>query len=187
MMNGQANREFRVAVIAALVQRSKAGLGRTGLMKLGYFLQTLKDVPLGYSFRLYTYGPYEAQVLEDLKVAEFKGAVRSTVIGYPTGYGYEITPGEDADATINSAREELAAHAAALDWVLDEFGQRTAIDLEMAGTIVYVDRASQASDEKLSISEMAARVHAIKPRLALSRIETEAKSLLRKGLLTSVH
>jgi uncharacterized protein len=187
MMNGQASRDFRVAVITALVGRSKRGLGRTGLMKLSYFLQALKNVPLGYSFRLYTYGPYEAQVLEDLKVAEVKGAVKSTVKGYPTGYGYEITPGENAEVIIDAARDELAANAAALDWVLEEFSDRTAIDLEMVGTIIYVDRASHASGETLIISDMATRVHAIKPRLALSRIETEARSLLAKGLLTVVH
>lgn len=186
-MNGQASRDFRVAVIAALVQRSNRGLGRTALMKLSYFLQTLKNVPLGYSFRLYTYGPYEAQVLEDLKVAEIKGAVKSTVKGYPTGYGYEITPGENAEAIIDLAQDELATNAAALEWVLEEFGDRTAIDLEMVGTIIYVDRASQASGERLVISDVATKVHAIKPRLSLARIETEARGLLAKGLLTVTH
>jgi hypothetical protein len=28
-------------------------------MKLACFLQTVKEVPLGYNFRLYTYGPYD--------------------------------------------------------------------------------------------------------------------------------
>jgi uncharacterized protein YwgA len=186
-MNEQASRNLRVAVIAALVQRSRSSMGRTALMKLTYFLQTLQKVPLNYSFRLYTYGPYEPQVLEDLKVAEVEGAVKSTVVQYPTGYGYEIEPAERADAVIERARHELAEHQAALDSVLVGFGSRTAIDLEMASTIVYVDRASQTSGETLPISDMAARVHAIKPRLSLSRIETEAKSLLAKGLLTAVH
>jgi uncharacterized protein len=186
-MKEQASRSFRVAVIAALVQRSRSSMGRTALMKLTYFLQTLRNVPLGYSFRLYTYGPYEPQLLEDLKIAEFEGAVKSAVVQYPTGYGYEIEPAERAAAVIERARHELAEHQTAFDWVMAGFGSRTAIDLEMASTIIYVDRASQTSGETLAISDMAARVHAIKPRLPLSRIETEAKSLLAKGLLNAVH
>jgi uncharacterized protein YwgA len=185
-MNEQAIRNFRVAIIAGLVQRSRSSMGRTALMKLMYFLQTLYKVPVCYSFRLYTYGPYEAQVLEDLKVAEIECAVKSTVVQYPTGYGYEIEPAERTDAVIERAREELAEHEVAIDSVIDSFGGRTAIDLEMAGTIVYVDRASQASSETMSLSDIAARVHAIKPRLPLSRIEAEANRLVARGFLAAV-
>jgi len=32
-------------------------------MKMKYFLQELKEVPLGYDFRLSTYGPFDAEVL----------------------------------------------------------------------------------------------------------------------------
>lgn len=179
-------RDFRLAVIAALVRRSKGNMGRTALMKFLYFLQTIKHVPLGYTFRLYTYGPYDAQVLEDLKFAELTDAVKSVVIHYPGGYGYEITPSDHTDIVIDPVRDELAVHEAALDWVVREFGLRSAIDLEMAGTIVYVDRMSQIIGERLSLSDIATRVRSIKPRLDLVRIETEAKNLLTKGLLTAV-
>jgi len=35
-------------------------------MKLLYFLQEWKGVRLNYDFRLYTYGPFESEVLSDL-------------------------------------------------------------------------------------------------------------------------
>jgi uncharacterized protein len=186
-MTETENREFRVAMITTLVRLSRGTIGRTALMKLTYFLEALKQVPLGYSFRLYTYGPYDAQVLEDLKVAEIKSAVKSTVVGYPTGYGYELTPGEHADVIIATHRDKLTGYEASLEWVLEEFGGRTAIDLEMAGTIVYVDRSSQLCGDALSISDITTKVHAIKPRLSLARIEAEVRSLLAKGLLGAVH
>jgi len=44
---------IRRGVIVALTRRLNDKLGRTGLMKLIYFLQTVKDVPLRYDFRLY--------------------------------------------------------------------------------------------------------------------------------------
>jgi hypothetical protein len=152
-------------------------------MKLTYFLQILKDVPLGYCFRLYTYGPFEAQVLEDLKVAEMMGAVRSTVFNYPGGYGYEIRPGDDADGIIGRLHDELAVYEGALDWVVEEFGSRSALDLEMASTIVYVDRAAATIDSQPSTAEIAARVEEIKPRLKRSLIESETRRLKEEGLL----
>jgi len=182
-MNQLTARDLRLAIIAALAQRLTGGMGRTALMKLVYFLQTLKDLPLGYSFRLYTYGPFEPQVLEDLKVAEMMGAVRSTVFSYPGGYGYEIRSGEHADRVAGRARDELAAYERALDWVVEEFGSRSAIDLEMASTIVYVDRASAAKEAQLSTVEIAARVEEVKPRLQRALIQAEAQKLKDNGLL----
>ena len=66
-------------------------------MKLAYFLQTVKNVPLGYSFRLYTYGPYDSDVLTHLSQAEAMHAVKSKVVPNPSGYGYEFEPGPKLD------------------------------------------------------------------------------------------
>ena len=192
-MNQPSTRDLRLATIGALAQRLGGGMGRTALMKLIYFLQVLKKLPLGYSFRLYTYGPFDAQVLEDLKVAEMKGLVQSAVFSYPGGYGYAISPryhaesspgvGLSAPEATRFRQEGLAAYEEALDWVVREFGQRSALDLEMASTIVYVDRATAAKQAQLSPAEIARKVEEIKPRLEFSRIETEAESLKKRGLL----
>lgn len=183
-MSDEANNALRVAVITALAKRLAAdGMGRTALMKFAYFLQSLKGVPLNYTFRLYNYGPYESQVLEDLKISEVMRAVRSTAFSYPWGSGYRITPGDHADDIIDRNRKGLAEYEEALDWVVNEFGSRSAIDLEMASTIVYVDRASAAAHEELPIPRIADRVAEIKPRLDRAKIEVEAKALAKKGLL----
>jgi uncharacterized protein len=185
---------LRLWVIAELAKRSQGGMGRMALMKLIYFVQTLRGVPLGYCFRLYTYGPFDAHVLDDLRVAEMCGAVRSKVFSYSGGYGYEIRPGDPASgATFGGLSEPPATgyvvdqstdeYDSALGWVIEEFGLRSALDLELASTVVYVDQAAAASQSQLSTSELAARVEDIKPRLERSRIETEAESLKAKGLL----
>src|SRR3972149_288481 len=103
-----ASREqFREAVIAALAERSKSSLGRTAIMKLTYFLQELRGVPLGYSYRLYTYGPYDSQVLEDLKIATDKEAVTAQAFQWQGGIGYEIKPGKKAGEITKQAAEGL--------------------------------------------------------------------------------
>src|ERR1035438_8492020 len=89
----------RLAVITDLCSRAPCGsLGRTALMKLCYFLQVLKGVPFGYRFTLYSYGPFDSNVLADLGTAESLGAVHSTVAYYSGGYGYNIQKAERADA-----------------------------------------------------------------------------------------
>jgi uncharacterized protein len=185
MTSNEGGREFRVGVIAALTQRAAGGLGRTAIMKLAYFLQILKGVPLGYSFRLYTYGPYDAQVIEDVKFAELQGAISSAVVSYPSGCGYAITPGERAAEAVERSRA-LVEHALTLDWVVTEFGNRSAIDLEMASTIVYVDRANQVAGRYVAASDLAASVRSIKPRLDMARIMAEIDRLGVEGLLTSI-
>src|SRR5450432_1407815 len=93
----------RLAMITELVSRAPAGyVGRTALMKFCYLLQTVRQVPLGYRFTLYSYGPFDSEVLSDLGTAEAMHAVKSNVVSYPGGYGYRIQKSERADATIGS-------------------------------------------------------------------------------------
>ena len=69
----------RIATLVAIAER-RPGLGRTALMKICYLLQTLGDVPLGYHFTLYSYGPFDSDVLADLASAEVLGGVSSRVV-----------------------------------------------------------------------------------------------------------
>jgi hypothetical protein len=66
-------RRLRLGVLAALVAQAPGKLGRTALMKMAYFLQTIKGVSLGYDFRMYTYGPFDQDVLDDLSTARGLG------------------------------------------------------------------------------------------------------------------
>ncbi len=87
----------RIALIAQLAEITP-NLGRTALMKYCYFLQTIRKVPLGYSFSLYSYGPFDSDVLSDLGSAEALGGVKTRVEYHPGGYGYRIEKGERTDA-----------------------------------------------------------------------------------------
>jgi uncharacterized protein len=180
-MNIQGSRtDFRLATISALVKRAPHALGRTAMMKLIYFLQTLHEVPLGYDFRIYTYGPYDSQVLEDLKVAELKGGVKSSVVGY----GYAIGPGAEADAVV-ARSPSIADFVPRISSVLADFGNRSAIDLEMASTIVFVDRAEASFGKVIALSDAAQKVREMKPRLELNRILQEAIALKDKGYIAA--
>lgn len=176
----------KLGVMTELVKKAPGKLGRTGLMKCLFFLQTLKNVPLPYNFRLYTYGPFDSHVLEDLQYAESLGAIRSTVVAYPGGYGYELQVGSEAEKIEERTSEFVAQHQDSINWVLQEFGNRTALDLEMASTLIFIDRTFAEKRSKVKIADLAKRVHDVKPHLTTDAIEKEAQSLNQRGFLQAV-
>ncbi len=179
----------RAAVITALAEKYPAGnFGRTAVMKLCYFLQTLRHVPLGYRFSLYSYGPFDSDVLSDLDYAEAVGAISSEVVHFPSGaYGYRIKPAERAKPVENEAREFLRQHSVAIDWVIEEFGDLGSAELELASTIVFVDREVARRGSYQEIQDLARRVHAVKPHFAEPHIQRLATDLSNKRLLKSIH
>jgi uncharacterized protein YwgA len=183
-MPGTQHELDRIALIAALVARAApTRLGRTAIMKCLFFLKVLKSVPLPYSFGLYTYGPFDSDVLDDLKYAEALGGVQSTLVEYSRARGYEYQSGSGLKELEQQAGQFISRHRGSIDWVLKEFGKRSAIDLEMASTLVYIDRTTNGSRAKPTIAGLAKKVHAVKPHLPLDTIEREARSLKDKGLL----
>src|ERR1700733_8978318 len=89
----------RLGLIPALAERSTTGyIGRTALMKYMYFLQTLRRIPLDYHFSMYSYGPFDSDVLADLSSAEALDIVKMNAVEFSGGYGYQIYPGSQAEA-----------------------------------------------------------------------------------------
>lgn len=173
----------RIAVIADLIGKAPAGFGRTALMKCLYFLQTVRRVPLGYHFRLYTYGPFDSDVLSDLSLAERFGLIESTLSRFSGGYRYELAAGPSAQAVIARAGEFPEDYRADIDWVIETFGHRTALELESASTLVFTDRSVRERGGPLSFGALVQQVHEVKPHLAMHAIEREARNLKEQGLI----
>lgn len=184
MLNIQVKLD-KIGLISTLVSGAPKPPGRTALMKWLYFLKVIRKAPLPYSFRLYTYGPYDGDVLDDLRYAEALGAVESALVAYPGGRGYEYQQGPKASDIENRASEFLARNKDSVDWVLQEFGHRSAGDLEMSSTIVYVDQSLAQRGARTGFADLAKQVNAIKPHLAPEAIESEARALLNLGVLSA--
>ena len=177
-------RDERLAVIADLSARAPDGvLGRTAIMKLCYFLQVLKGVPLGYRFTLYSYGPFDSDVLSDLGTAESLGAVNSVIDYYPGGYGYKIQKAAGNEAVVSLGSHFLDRYRASIDWVLSEFGSLKSADLELQSTIIFVDREADRKSKELELTRLASQVHDIKPHFSESSILENAIRLYEKGIL----
>lgn len=185
-MNAQQRWWLRLGVLTVLVERSGSGLGRTAIMKLAYLLQTVKGVPLGYNFRLYTYGPYESDVLNDLGQAESMRAVGSKIVAYPSGSGYVFSPGPEREKVKSMAREDLAKYENTITWAITEFGHRTAADLELLSTIIYADRDSCERRQRISPDDLCRQVREIKPRFSEEYVQQNISFLKEKGMLLAL-
>ena len=169
----------RMGVFVELSEATKGNLGRTTLMKLCYFLQALRDVPLGYKFTLYSYGPFDSDVLADLQTAETMGVLRADVEYYSGGYKYDIQPDEKGAKAKELAKEFLTEHKRDIEWVTKKFGHRTATDLELLSTIVYINDDQKIKNRKV----LAERVKLVKPHFSESQIERQIEFLDAEGLL----
>jgi uncharacterized protein len=176
--------EGRRALISVLASKSKQGyFGRTALMKYMYLLQTLRGVPLGYHFTLYSYGPFDSNVLVDLSVAEAFEAVETELELYSGGYGYKIRPSHNAKWLQKRAEKFLFKYAKDIDWVIRNFGSFTSAELELVGTIVFVDRENLRGKERPELRQIARLVHEIKPHFSKEKILQYASQLASESIL----
>lgn len=180
-------RQFdRVSLIAYLAEKSpERYIGRTALMKYLYFLQTLRGLPLGYHFSLYSYGPFDSTVLSDLGDAESLGVVTAKIEVYSGGYGYRIETPFSASDIEDLAGDFLLRWRDDVDWVLREFGSQSAADLELDSTIVFTDREATVRRQNLTINDLANRVRDVKPHFALEHILNRASSLKTKEVINA--
>ncbi|MEJ1933447.1 hypothetical protein WDZ92_24875 [Nostoc sp. NIES-2111] len=166
--------------VAAITQlASKVGaerLGRTSLMKLLYFLQEVREVPLGYHFTLYSYGPFDSDVLSDLGTAEALQAVETEVVPFSGGYRYKIDAGPSAEFILKQKNEFLHRYSRDFDWVVDRFAAENPATLELLSTIVYADREEGAQADR-SLEVLADRVHRVKPKFSEETIRTKIQLL----------
>jgi uncharacterized protein len=177
----------RLSLIPVLAESHPSHhIGRTALMKYMYFLQTLRGVQLGYNFSMYSYGPFDADVLSDLSTAEAMNIVCSTHVSFAGGYGYRIQQAEGSLRIKQDANCFLSQHRADIDWLLKEFGGLNSGELELASTIIYVDREFNDLQVHSEPALLVGVVNEIKPRFSRECVETSFNSLLEKGLLVSV-
>jgi len=184
-MNWNELQNARLAVIARLSEKLP-GLGRTALMKLCYFLQQLRRVPLGYHFTLYAYGPFDPDVLADLDAVEALGGVKSHLVYYPSTYGYQIEAGERSSRVQETGQEFLKKYRVDIEWVVSEFANSNAADLELASTIVYADAEIGRVSSKEPLSTLVQMVRDVKPHFSEFQIHQRAEELLSKGILRQV-
>lgn len=159
--------------------------GKTALEKLIYLIQEIGGVDLGYEYRLYTYGPFCAEVLDDLDFTEHIGGVSVNYVESGKG-GYNIIPADKSKELIERSNDFLEKCRASIDSIINGFGGLYAKDLELITTIIYMDRNAALSYQLLSVERLAQLVYDIKPHFLLSTIQEKVAELIEKRFLKSV-
>jgi hypothetical protein len=174
----------RLATITALITKQRSGsLGRTALMKYCYFLKELRGVPLNYHFTLYSYGPFDSTVLADLQYAESLNAVESELEVYSSGYGYKLKSGPKAQQLTDRARDFISRYEEDIDAVVETFSGKSASELEMLSTVLYVDREWASIRQPVKMKQVVDEVSEVKPHLDRTQISKGARWLKEKGFL----
>jgi hypothetical protein len=178
----------RLALITCLVERAPGQvLGRTAIVKLAYLLQVLRRVPVGYDFRLFTYGPFDAEVLSNLDSARSLEAVTVKTVDHPAGYGYEVRPGPLAGVVKAQAAEWLTQYQGDIDWVVRAFAGHTAAELGLLSTSVYVDRELAAQGKGIvPVEELVRRVREVKPHFSEAAVAQLVRAGQAEGWLSAV-
>lgn len=166
----------RLAMISELVRRAGREVGQATLMNWLYLLKAVKHAPLPYSFSLYAYGPFDGSVIEDVQYAEYLGIIESKMVQYPGGYGYSFRTGPQADWIATQVDDFLNSQNDSIAWVLREFGERTAVELEIATTLIYVDRRGRVAGTA-STADLVEVVRKVKPPRHKAMIAREAERL----------
>jgi len=185
MMSSQTSLWNKIAMIGTLAEQApEERLNRTALIKYMYLLQTLRQIPLGYNFTLYSYGPHDNELPDDIDYAETLGIVQSELVEHNSGYEYIIRPSSKIDLAKEHASEFLSKYKEDVKWVLREFANFKSADLELASIIIYVDQEMPKNFQTLK--ELANKVRGIKPLFTVDRILELVEYLQKTGLLTSV-
>jgi len=150
-------------------------------MKLCFFLQESCKVPLGYSFSLYSYGPFDSDVLSDIGTAVRLNVLKEGIVYYSSGMGYEYQPGSDKESLRAIASDFLSENASKIRWAVDTFGNKNAGELELLSTTFFVAKYQNPADIEGLIDQVAL----IKPHFSHDQIQNGVDELLSLKLLIS--
>ncbi len=150
------------------IARRKTGapLGKTAMMKLLHLLQDGLNLPLGYRFTLYNYGPYDTQVMSDIDFAESLG--RMTVKYEGSDQGYRIEPAGTHGTLSSAAKNKIAV-------LMAKFGAMTARDLELRSTLLFLSHG-------YSGDSLVAQLHDLKPKYLELETRRALEELRRRTL-----
>jgi uncharacterized protein YwgA len=164
------------------ILQHNSNMGKTAVMKVIFMLQQVKGMSLGYDFSIYTYGPYSSDVTEDVDDLISIGLIKSTMYPYHSYIGYELNIAEKGKSHIEklSTTDEKAVAD-----ILDFIKGKSAKDLELYSTIVYVDNLYTKNLWKKDTNSIIKKVKEIKPHFEEVVISEAFQTLKTRDYLAS--
>jgi uncharacterized protein YwgA len=174
------NRYALIPELAGRLSGISPQFGKTVLQKIVFLLQEVYNVDCGYDFTLYSYGPFDSRLLGDLDLVESWGCVKVESADSFMG-GYRILPNGEAAKIRGKAADFLdsAATRFAIDALINDYGAKSARDLELRATLIYVCKDLQRRDKlPPSRGELYRIAHEIKPKFSETDMNSAIEELL---------
>lgn len=111
-------------------------LGKKALQKLVHLISEVARVPVGYRFRLYTYGPFSRELASDVDILDSLGAINVTFNADRNGY--EISSASHANDYVAKAMQYIDENKKSIDYVVDRFGGKLAKELELYSMVTFI-------------------------------------------------
>jgi len=168
------NEVERIELLSFVVESlNNAGnwTGRTHIQKFVYFAQEMLALQSNYEFILYQRGPFSFELDDDIRSLRSAGAV-DIVPAPPYGPRYHLTPFGKSQLEKAPIDGRTATRLATLAYILSS--QKTARDLELLATTLYVMRQGYESQE-----DVAFRVLNLKPHFTRHQVDQAFASVLQ--------
>jgi len=174
--------DYNKKVMLKLVN-DKPALGKTSVMKMMFILQQVFGMKMGYNFNIYTYGPYAAEVTDDLETLIYNDFVGADIYEYNNYMAYRLSITDHGRGLLDvlSLDDEQK-----ITKVLSLFGDKKVKELELDTTIIYAKNIyiKNCWDEKKE--DIVDYVHEIKPHFTFETIQNAYEKLENEGMLTSL-
>lgn len=128
------------------------------MQKAVYFLQQLRNVPLGFTFVLYKHGPFSFDLRDELNAMVADGFLE---LRPQWPYGPSLLPTAVSEELRRSFPKTLGEYGHHIDFVSEEFGNKNVNELEKLATALYV--YSECAHD--SPRERARVLHQLKPHI----------------------
>lgn len=160
------------AVIATLVKAYREKnlfCGETHVQKSVFLMQELLNVPLGFDFLLYKYGPFSFDLQQHLATmrADDMLSVR------PLEYAATFEPGDQTRFLEKNLPNTIARYRSEVNFAVERLGGLTVKQLEPLSTALYFTRLHPKED----VSERAARIREVKPHIPREEAEKAVKTI----------
>ncbi|RKY88423.1 hypothetical protein DRQ09_02885 [candidate division KSB1 bacterium] len=161
----------RLDAILKLIKKIGDSVGKTFIQKGIYILQEGLKEDLGYSFKLYIYGPYSNDLASDIDTLQDIGFIK---VDYdPGGYGYLIGITQKGRKFLNDKSIENSVPMEKIDKIISLLEGGGVKKMELLGTLLYFSKLSNKDKE---IKEL---VNYVKPHFSEKDIES-GLDLLKK-------
>ena len=172
IMSSQYNKNIILNII-----EQYPGLGKTAVMKILYMLQQVKNINLNYDFTIYTYGPYSAEVVEDIDDLIEDSLIDSCAYEYNNYVGYNLNLTTMGKTKLSKlATKDEAKIKDVLSFVEDKHAK----DLELLSTIIFIENQYAKNQWTKEQDDIVGKVAEIKPHFNREKISMAYTTLLEK-------